>query len=106
MLFLGDHEVAVKRVAELEGALQAESAKSKKLLDQAEQHEIDLLQAEKTEVARLPSLATHVGGKFFTSFARMSDGWLIILPCITSATAIVLQKFVLVLLHPNAHVTT
>ena len=36
---------------------------SKLLLDQAEQREIDLMQAEKLEVARLLSLATHVGGK-------------------------------------------
>ena len=43
MLYPGDHEVAAKRVTELEGTLQTESAKSKKLLDQAEQREIDLL---------------------------------------------------------------
>lgn len=71
--FLGDHKVAVKRVAELEGALPSKSAKSQKLLDQAEQREIDLLQEEKTEVARLLSLATHVGGKFSTSSAPMHD---------------------------------
>ena len=71
MLYSGDHEAATKRVAELEGALQAESAKSKKLLDQAEQREIDLLRAEKTEIARLMSLATHIGGKLSTSFASL-----------------------------------
>ena len=49
------------RVTELENTLKSESAKSKKLLDEAEQREIDLMQAEKLEVARLLSLATHVG---------------------------------------------
>ena len=39
----GDHEVAVNRVAELEGGLKSESAKSKQLLNQAEQHEINLM---------------------------------------------------------------
>ena len=53
------------RVTELENTLKSESAKSKKLLDEAEQREIDLMQAEKLEVARLLSLATPVGGKHF-----------------------------------------
>ena len=70
---LGDHEVPVKRIAELEGVLKSENAKSKKLLDQAKQLEIDLLQGEKTEVAQLLSLATHVGGKFSTLSAPMPD---------------------------------
>ena len=51
------------RVTELENTLKSESANSKQLLDQAEQREIDLMHAEKLEVARLLSLATHVGGK-------------------------------------------
>ena len=51
------------RVADLENTLKSESAKSSKLLNEAEQREIDLMQAEKLEVARLLSLATHVGGK-------------------------------------------
>ena len=63
----------MKRVAELEVALQSESVKSKKLLDQAEQREINLLQGEKTEVVRLLSMANHVGGKFSTSSAPMPD---------------------------------
>ena len=53
------------RVTELENTLKSKSAKSKKLLDKAEQREIELMQAEKLEVARLLSLATHVGGKHF-----------------------------------------
>ena len=61
-----DHEVAVNRVAELEHTLKSESAKSKQLLDPAEQREIDLMQGEKIEVARLLSLAAHVGGKLST----------------------------------------
>ena len=56
----------MNRVAELEGALKSESAKCKQLLDPAEQREIDLMQGEKTEVARLLSLAAHVGGKLST----------------------------------------
>ena len=66
-----DRDVAMTRVAELENTLKFESAKSKQLLDPAEQREIDLMQAEKLEVARLLSLAAHVGGKFvnFVSFA-------------------------------------
>ena len=53
----------MKRVAELEKALESESAKSKKRLDEAEQREIELMQAEKVETSRLLSLASHVGGK-------------------------------------------
>ena len=53
----------MKRVAELEKALESESAKSKKRLDEAEQREIELMQAEKVEISRLLSLASHVGGK-------------------------------------------
>ena len=64
----GDLDAATTRVAELENTLKSESAKSKKLLDEAEQREIDLMQAEKLEVARLLSLATHVGGKRFPHF--------------------------------------
>ena len=41
----------MNRVAELESTLKSESAKSKQLLDQAEQREIDLMQVEKTEIA-------------------------------------------------------
>ena len=62
--FPGDRDAATTRVAELESALKSESAKSKKLLDEAERCEIDLMQAEKLEVARLLSLAAHVGGKY------------------------------------------
>ena len=58
-----DCDKAVNRVAELEKALESESAKSKKLLDEAEQREIELMQAEKVEISRLLSLASHVGGK-------------------------------------------
>ena len=52
------------QVAELEKTLKSKSAKSKKQLDEVEQREIELMQAEKLEVARLFSLATHVGGSF------------------------------------------
>ena len=52
-------------MTELENTLKSESAKSKKLLDEAEQREIDLMQAEKLEVARLLFLATHVGVEHF-----------------------------------------
>ena len=41
-----DCDKAVNRVAELEKSLESESAKSKKLLDEAEQREIELMQAE------------------------------------------------------------
>ena len=58
-----DCDKAVKRVAELEKTLESESAKSKKRLDEAEQREIELMQAEKVEISRLLSLASHVGGK-------------------------------------------
>ena len=58
-----DCDKAVNRVAELEKALESESAKSKKLLDEAEQREIELMQAEKVEISWLLSLASHVGGK-------------------------------------------
>ena len=53
----------MKRVAELEKALEFESAQSKKRLDEADQREIELMQAEKVEISRLLSLAAHVGGK-------------------------------------------
>ena len=53
----------MNRVAELEKALESESAKSKKRLDEAEQREIELMQAEKVETSRLLSLASHVRGK-------------------------------------------
>ena len=53
----------MNRVAELEKALESESAKSMKRLDEAEQHEIELMQAEKVVTSRLLSLASHVGGK-------------------------------------------
>ena len=53
----------MNRVAELEKALESESAKSKKRLDEAEQREIELMKAEKVETSRLLSLASHVGGK-------------------------------------------
>ena len=56
----------MKRVAELEKALESESAKFKRKLDEAEQREIELMQAEKVEVSRLLSLAAHVGGKRFS----------------------------------------
>ena len=56
----------MRRVAELEKALESESAKSKRKLDEAEQREIELMQAEKVEVSRLLSLAAHVGGKRFS----------------------------------------
>ena len=49
-------------MAELEKALESESA-SKKRLDEAEQREIELMQAEKVEISRLLGLASHVGGK-------------------------------------------
>ena len=49
-------------MAKLERTLKSESTKFKKQLDKAEQREIELMQAEKLEVARLLSLATHVGG--------------------------------------------
>ena len=63
----------MNRVAELESTLKSESAKSKQLLDQAEQREIDLMQVEKTEVARLLSLAAHVSGKL-VDFVFLSAG--------------------------------
>ena len=50
-------------MAELEKALESGSAKSKKRLDEAEQREIELMQAEKVEISRLLALASHVGGK-------------------------------------------
>ena len=53
----------MKRVAELEKALESESAKSKKKLDEAKQREIELMQAEKVEISRLLAFASHVGGK-------------------------------------------
>ena len=53
----------MKRVAELEKTLESESAKSKKQLDEAEQREIELMQAETMEISRLLSLAAHVGGE-------------------------------------------
>ena len=69
IIFLpGDHKTAAKRVAELEGVLKTQNADFKKKLDQAEQREIDRLQAEKTEVVRLLSLADHLGRKSITSF--------------------------------------
>ena len=55
-------------MAELERTLKYESTKFKKQLDEAEQREIELMQAEKLEVARLLSLATHVGGERFSLF--------------------------------------
>ena len=56
----------MKRVAELERTLKSKSAKSKKQLDEAEQREIELMQAEKLVVTRLLSLVAHVGGKLFS----------------------------------------
>ena len=56
----------MNRVTELEKTLKSESAKSKKQLDEAEQREIELMQAEKLEVSRLLSLAAYVGGKRFS----------------------------------------
>ena len=56
----------MKRVAELEKALESESAKFKRKLDEAEQREIELMQAEKVKVSCLLSLAAHVGGKRFS----------------------------------------
>ena len=53
----------MRPVAELEKALESESAKSKKRLDETEQREIELMQAEKVETSRLLSLAAHVGGE-------------------------------------------
>ena len=53
----------MKQVAELEKALESESAQSKKRLDEAKQREIELMQAEKVETSQLLSLASHVGGK-------------------------------------------
>ena len=50
-------------MAELEKALESESAKSKRRLEEAEQREIELMQAEKVEISWLLSLASHVGGK-------------------------------------------
>ena len=50
-------------MAELEKALESESVKSKKRLDEAEQREVELMQAEKVEISRLLGLASHVGGK-------------------------------------------
>ena len=50
-------------MAELEKALESENAKAKKRLDEAEQREVDLMQAEKMEVSRLLGLASHVEGK-------------------------------------------
>ena len=38
-----DRDAATTRVAELENTLKSESVKSKQLLDQAEQREIDLM---------------------------------------------------------------
>ena len=61
----------MKRVAELEKALESESAKSKKRLDEAEQREIELMQAEKVEISRLLSLAAHVGGKRSSLFSLL-----------------------------------
>ena len=58
-----DCDKAVKRVAELEKALESESANSKKRLDEAEQREIELMQAERVEISRLLNLASHVGGE-------------------------------------------
>ena len=57
-------------MAELEKTLESESAKSKKLLDEAEQREIELMQAEKVEISRLLSLASHVGGSMNFSFCH------------------------------------
>ena len=47
-----DCDTAVKRVAELEKTLESERADSKKRLEEAEQREIELLQAQKVEVSR------------------------------------------------------
>ena len=47
----------------MEKALESDKAESKKRLDEAEQREIELMQAEKVETSRLLSLASHVGGK-------------------------------------------
>ena len=58
-----DCDKAVKRVAELEKTLESESAKSKRRLDEAEQREIELMQAERVEISRLLNLASHVGGE-------------------------------------------
>ena len=43
MFLPGGHETAAKRVAELEGVLETQSPDSKKSLDGAKQHEVDLL---------------------------------------------------------------
>ena len=82
---LGDHEVVVNRVAELEGILKSESAKSKQLLDQAEQCGIELMQAKKTEVARLLSLAAHVGGKL-VDFVYLSARFIVLLLLLVKLT--------------------
>ena len=50
-------------MAELEKALESEIANSKKKLDEAEQREIELMQAERVEISRLLNLASHVGGE-------------------------------------------
>ena len=63
-----DCDKAVHRVAELEKALESQRVDSKKRLEEAEQHEIELMQAEKVEISRLLGLASHVGGKWSSLF--------------------------------------
>ena len=56
-------------MAELEKILESERADSKKRLEEAEQREIDLMQAQKVEVSRLLGLASHVGGILSSPFS-------------------------------------
>ena len=67
-LFAVDCDKAVQRVAELEKALESQRVDSKKRLEEAEQREIELLQAQKVEVSRLLGLASHVGGTWSSPF--------------------------------------
>ena len=58
-------------MAELEKALESQSTDSKKRLEEAEQREIDLMQAEKVEISRLLGLASHVGGTWSSLFVLL-----------------------------------
>ena len=58
-------------MAELEKILESERADSKKRLEEAEQREIELMQAQKVEVSRLLGLASHVGGILSSTFSLL-----------------------------------
>ena len=65
-------------MAELEKTLESESAKSKRRLDEAEQREIELMQAEKVEISRLLSLASHVGGEGNSLLSPLDQAFLVL----------------------------